>query len=120
MKNKKMSTGKKMAIGAGVVAASVASAGAYYLFGPKAKVHQKKAGALLVKMKKEVASEVKKAKEVSVPLYHKAVDVISKNYAKQYKMHEKEIKSFADKLKDEWKDVNKIVKKGLRVAKNKV
>ena len=107
MKTKKgMSGAKKVAIGAGVVAASVATAGAYYLLGPDAKVHQKKAKTLLGKMKKEVESEIKKAKEVSVPLYHKAVDVISENYAKQYEMHEKDIKAFAKKLKSEWKKIS--------------
>lgn len=102
---KGMSGAKKVAIGAGVVAASVATAGAYYLLGPNAKAHQKKASSLLAKMKKDVASEIKKVKEVSVPLYHKAVDAVSENYAKQYKVHEKDIKAFAKKLKTEWKKV---------------
>jgi hypothetical protein len=105
--NKKMSTGKKMAIGAGIVAIGAATGGAYYILGPNAKAHQKKAAALLNKIKKEVQSEVKKAKEISVPLYHKAVDVISENYAKQYQMHEKDIKAFAKKLKGELKAVSK-------------
>jgi hypothetical protein len=43
-------------------------------------------------------------------LYHKAVDAVSKTYAKQYKAHEKDIKAFANKLKKEWKGVKKIVK----------
>ncbi len=101
----KMSAGKKMAIGAGVAALSAASAGAYYLFGPNAKKHQKKAKVLMEKMKKEVKSEIKKAKEVTVPIYHKAVDVVVDTYAKQYKLHEKDIKAFANKLKKEWKKV---------------
>ncbi|MCX6752581.1 MAG: hypothetical protein NTZ87_03760 [Candidatus Nomurabacteria bacterium] len=108
MKNTKkgMSVGKKVAVGAGLAAIGV---GAYYLLGPNAKVHQKKAEALFLKMKKEVESEIKKVKEVSLPVYHKAVDVISENYAKQYKAHEKEIKAFAKKLKKEWKGVSKKV-----------
>lgn len=100
--NKKMSIGKKVAVGAGIIAAG---AGAYYLLGPKAKAHQKKAKILMTKIEKEVQSEIKKVKEVSVPLYHKAVDVISESYAKQYKMHEKDIKNFAKKLKSQWKGV---------------
>lgn len=101
---KGVSGGKKMVAVAGLAAIG---AGAYYLLGPNAKANQKKASALLVKMKKEVESEIKKAKEVSVPLYHKAVDVISENYAKQYKAHGKDIKAFAKKLKSEWKKVVK-------------
>ncbi|MEI8174402.1 MAG: hypothetical protein WCG28_00445 [bacterium] len=101
-KNSKMSVGKKVVIGAGLAAVG---AGAYYLLGPDAKVHQKKAVALLAKMKKEVQSEVKKVKDVSVPLYHKTVDAVSENYAKQYKVYEKDIKTLAKKLKSEWKSV---------------
>ena len=116
--NKKsgMSGGKMMAMGASVAAAG---AGAYYLFGPKAKTHQKKAKILLNKMEKEVASEIKKVKEVTPPLYHQAVDTISKNYARQYKLHEKDIQAFAKKLKSEWKKAGKVVKKPAKTSKKK-
>jgi len=107
---KKMSNGKKVAIGAGVAALG---AGAFYLLGPNAKSHQKKVKALTEKMKKEIVGEVKKVKEMTPIIYQKAVDVISENYAKQYKLHEKDIKSFANKLKKEWKGVAKNVEKKL-------
>lgn len=120
---KGMSSGKKVAIGAGVAAIGAASAGAYYLFGPNKKAHQKKAKALMAKMKKEAISELKKAKKLSVPMYHKAVDVVSKNYAKQYKAHAKDINAIAQKLKGELKDVEKLAKstakKAVKVAKKK-
>lgn len=112
-----MSGSKKVAIVGGVAAVG---AGAYYLFGPKAKAHQKKAKVLISKMKKEVASEIKKVKKVTPPLYHKAVDIISENYAKQYKLHEKDIQAFANKLKSEWAKANKTVKKTVKNLKNKV
>jgi hypothetical protein len=102
-----ISGGKMVAVGAGIAALG---AGAYYLLGPNAKVHQKKASALMGKIKKEVVSEMKKAKSVTMPMYHKTVDVISSNYAKQYKLHEKDIKALAKKLKGEWKEISKIVK----------
>jgi hypothetical protein len=117
-KNKKsgMSGGKIVAMGAGVAALG---AGTYYLFGPKAKTHQKKAKVLLNKIQKEVASEIKKVKEVTPPLYHQAVDSISENYAKQYKLHEKDIQAFAKKLKSEWKKASKIVRKPTKTSKKK-
>jgi gas vesicle protein len=99
--NLKISTSKKLGIGAGIAAIG---AGAYYLLGPKGKEHQKKVSALLGKMNKEIKSEIKKVKEVSLPLYHKAVDKISETYAKQYKIHGKDIKTFAKKLKSEWRE----------------
>ena len=121
-KKKGMSGGKIIAGVAGVagVAGMAAlGAGAYYFLGPKAKAHQKKAKALVQKMKKEVDKEIKKVKEVTPPLYHQMVDTISKNYAKQYKLHEKDIQAFAEKMKSELKGAKKIVKKAVHQAKKK-
>lgn len=112
-KGKKISMGKKIVLGAGVAALG---AGAYYLLGPKGKENQKKALALASKMKKEVEKEMKKAKKATAPVYYKIIDTISSNYTKQYKLHEKDIKSFAKKLKGEWKKAKKTVKS---VTKNK-
>jgi gas vesicle protein len=117
-KNNKISDGKMMA-GAAAGAAAI-GAGAYYLFGPNGKANQKKVKALATKIKNEVKKEVKKAKEVSTPIYNKAVDVISENYAKQYKLHEKDIKFLADKIKSEWKDISGKAKKAVRQTKTKV
>lgn len=115
-KNTKMSVGKKVALGAGLAAVG---AGAFYLLGPNAKAHQKKVLSLASKMKKEVEKEAKKVKAVTVPMYHKAVDTVSKNYTAQYKLHEKDIKALASKIKSEWKGAQKLVKKAVKVAKKK-
>jgi hypothetical protein len=115
-KKSRMSGGEMMAVGAGIAALG---AGAYCLLGPKAKAHQKKASALMAKMKKEIASEIKKAKTITVPLYHQAVDMAAENYSQKYKMHEKEIKALAQRLKGEWKGINKTVKKSGKSLKKK-
>jgi hypothetical protein len=120
-KKSKISGGEILA---GVAGAAALAGGAYYLLGPKAKAHQKKAKTLMAKMKKEVESELKKAKEESGPMYQKAVDIISENYAKQYQLHGPEIKAFAKKLKREWKGAvkkatPKLVKKSTKTAKKK-
>ena len=115
-----MSKGKMAAIGGGVAALGAISAGAYYLLGPDAKVHQKKALALLSKMKKQVASEVKKAKSITVPIYNKTIDTVSKTYSTQYKAHSKDIQALAKKLKSEWKEVAKKVTKKAPAKKKKV
>jgi hypothetical protein len=113
-----MKKSKKSAISKGVskkgmtaaaVGAAALGAGAYYLMGPDRKAHQKKAKDLMAKMQKEVGSELKKAKVVGTPMYHKAIDMISENYAKQYAMHAPEIKMFAKRLKGEWASVAKKV-----------
>jgi len=116
-KKSKISGGKIIAIGAGVAALG---AGAYYLLGPNAKAHQKKVSTLMLKMKKEVEDEIKKAKNNVGPIYQKVVDTISTNYCKQYEEHEGEIKAFAKKLKSDWKNIPKFVNKTAKKAKRKL
>lgn len=105
--------------GGKIVAAAALGAGAYYLLGPNSKEHRKKAKALFIKMKSEVTKRIRKVKQITPPLYHKAVDAVSKTYAKQYKLHEKDINSFAKKLKTEWQARNKTVKKTARKSKTR-
>lgn len=109
-----------LAVGVGLAAVG---AGAYYMLGPNSKEHQKKVSKLVSKIEKEVKSEIKKAEKITMPIYHKAVDVITENYSKQYNMHEKEIKAIAKKLKSEWKDIAKLadkkVKKSIRSIKKR-
>lgn len=118
---RKISVGKIAAIGAGVAAAG---AGAYYLFGPEGKQHQKKAKAWMKEMQQEVEKNLKKFKSISGPIYKSAVDTIAETYGKQYKEHAGEIKAFAKQLKDEWQNtqskarpVVKAVKKAKRTIK---
>ncbi len=108
---KSVVTKGRVAAAAGVAALG---AGAYYLFGPDAKVHQKKAKQVLERVRKGVTVELKKAKEVTIPLYHKAVDMAAEKYSKEYKLHEKDIKAIAQKLKGEWKQVASKTKKKLK------
>jgi len=100
---KGISVGKAVAIGAGVAAVG---AGAYLLLGPKGKANQKKVGAWMADMKKEVGKEIKKAKNATAPVYHKVVDTVAKTYSKKYKDYSKEIAAFAKTLK-----TNPVVKK---------
>jgi uncharacterized protein HemX len=100
-----MSGKNKVALGMGAVALGAGVAGAYYLLGPKAKIHQKKVLALTAKMKKDLTAKAKKVKDMTEPLYKKTVDTLAATYGKQYKAHEKDIKAFAKKLKAEWKKV---------------
>lgn len=114
---KKGNTKKKDGMSGGKMATmATLGAGVYYLLGPDAKAHQKKASVLMGKIKKEVGSEMKKAKKASEPMYHKLIDVISSNYIKQYGAHEGEIKALNKKLKSEWKGAEKLAKKTAKKA----
>ncbi len=112
-----MSKGAMVAIGAG---AAALGAGAYYLLGPKRKEHQKKAKAMMDKMKKEVIHQVKNAKEISLPIYHKVVDSVAETYSKEYEMHEAEIKALAKKLKGQYKSAAHKAKSTIKKAKKKI
>jgi hypothetical protein len=92
----------KTGMAAAAAGAAAVGAGAYYLLGPNAKAHQKKVSTIVSKMKKEVEKQAKKAEDLSTPIYHKVVDAVAENYAKQYKMHENDIRYIAQKIKQEW------------------
>ena len=118
IKNKKIvSVGKVAVVGAGVVSVS---AGAYYLFGPKGKQHQRMAKNCLVKMEKDIEIKIKKAKSVTKPIYHGAVDAMAKTYSEQYKEYSGEINAFAKKLKSEWKDTEKKVVPVIKKTKSAI
>lgn len=108
-----VSVGKVAAISAGVAALG---AGAYYLLGPDAKKNQKKVGAWMDAAEKEISSVVKKAQKVSEPIYHNLVDGLVSKYASQYNMKEKEMATFAKKLKSEWKGTKTAVTKKAAAA----
>lgn len=75
-KKKKMSAGKKVAIGAG---AAAAAAGAYYFFGPKGKEHRMEAGAWATKAEQKFLSI---ARELEMQAAGKANKVIKKAASK--------------------------------------
>jgi hypothetical protein len=57
----------------------------------------------LIRMSQTFSRIFDKAEEAINKIGDKAVNIVSKNYANQYKMHKKDIKSFTKKLKNEWK-----------------
>lgn len=115
----KMSTKKALTIGAIGAAVATIGAGAYYLLGPSGKEHQKKVKNLMSNIKKEVVKDVKKVKDFTVPTYNKIVDTISDTYTTKYGEYKKDIKGFAKKLKEEWEDASKLVKKKVSSTKKK-
>ncbi len=119
LKRGKMSRKKVLTIGAIGAAVATIGAGAYYLLGPNAKEHQKKVKGLMTKMKKEVIKDVKKVKDLTAPTYNKIVDTVSETYTKNYDEYKKDIQGFAKKLKEEWEDASKLVKKKISSSKKK-
>lgn len=112
---KKISTGKKVAIGAGVAALAV---GAYFLFGPDGKKNQKKLKGWMGDMKDEIIKKLEAAKEVTQPMYEEVVDTVAGKYAAMGGMDKKEILALAKTLKKNWKSMMGAMKGGKDTAKS--
>ena len=80
-KNKKMSGGKKMVL----AGAAAVGAGAYYLLGPDAKKHQKKASVLMSKVKKEIKIGIAKGKQLEKEWKSVSKNTITKSASKKKK-----------------------------------
>lgn len=96
-----MSAGKLLAAEAGLAAVGGA---AYYLLGPNAKKHQKKAGLFMRKAQKEVKKDLQKAKVLATPTYKKYSPVVKKSVKKAVRIVKKDIK----------KSIKKDIKKSTR------
>jgi len=105
---KKNTTGKVLAVGAGIAALSAA---AYVLFGPDAKKNRKKISGWATKMKGEIIEKFEKMQDVTEPIYNKVIDDVSKKYAKSKTITEEEIKRVVSELKKHWKANSKVKKK---------
>ena len=109
-----ISTGKVVAIGAGVAALGGA---AYYLFGPNGKKNQKKAKAWMVKMEKDVANKAKKIKNMTMPMYHSVVEDVIKPYIAKNAPDAKEIKAYGVMLKKQWDKMKSMGKSDMNKGK---
>lgn len=109
-------TTKKVLIGAGLAAG--AALAAYLLTSPK----DRKKAALAVKnwmsdMKKEVASRVKSAKDLTQQKYESIVDEVAPKYETLKDVSANEVKSFSKELKAHWGNLLKATSKIKRAKK---
>ncbi len=100
----KSSTGKVLAVSAGIAALG---AGAYLLFGPDAKKNQKKAKGWLVKMKGEIIEKMEQAKEVTAPVFSSIVDEVGTQYSKAKNIDTTELRAGIADIKRQWKGMAK-------------
>ncbi len=101
---KGMSTGAKIGIGAGLVAAGVA---AYLLLGPDGKKNRKTVSKWGDMMKGEIAKKVKSAKSLTESAYHDVIDEIHTKYQKIKGVDKKELAMLAAELRKHWKVISK-------------
>lgn len=113
-KKEKVSTGKKVAIGAAVAGLVAAAAGVYLLkTNPKAKAWAKKA-------KKDVLEGVKKMKAANEKAYQSIVKNVMKGYEKMKEVSPEDVEALTKELKGYWKEIQKEVAKEKEKALKKV
>ncbi len=107
---------QKIALGVGAGAAALAAgAAATYLFATKkGKQTRKQLAVWLEKAQKDVAKELKQAKQVSKKVYDQAVDAVVAQYKKAKKIDPQDLVALAGELKTHW---NAIAKEAATSAK---
>lgn len=102
------STGKNIAVAAGIAGlAAAAIAGGYFFYGKDGAKHRKTIKAWSIKAKGEVLEKLEKAKELSEEVFHQAVDAASAKYSKTKGVTPEDIEDFTKNLKKHWKDIKK-------------
>lgn len=109
---KKMSTGGKVAVGAGLAALAVAAAGTYFLFGTKkgAKARKQIKGWTL-KAKGEVLEKMEVLQDINEKAYNKIVDEVKAGYKKVKNIDAKDVEAFGKEMKSHWKGIKAEVEK---------
>lgn len=123
MQKKGMSTGGKVAIGAGLAALAAAAAGTYFLFGTKkgAKARKQVKGWML-KAKGEVLEKMEALQDMNEEIYNKIVEEVKSGYKKVKSIDSKDVEAFGKEMKAHWKGIKKEIEKkakGKTVKKSK-
>lgn len=117
-KKKSLSTTEKVGIGVGLTAAAVAAAGAYFLYGSKDAVKNRKSvKSWMLKAKAEVLEKLEKAQEMSKEEYEALIDTIGTSYAAVKEVSKAEVDTFKKEMKKHWAEIEK---KGKKAAPAKV
>ncbi len=112
MANKKIriSNGKKVAMGAGIAAAGLAT---YMLLGPKGKKNRKNVKNWARNMEKDIVKNIEKVKDLSGPAYEKIIDQAREKYEKVKSIDADEMAMILSNLRKHWSAIakkHKIVK----------
>lgn len=120
--SKKAQQARTMALetGAGILTAAALAAGAAYLLSGKKR--QAKAKAWVVKTRREIAANIKRARKMHEVEYKRIVDAAVKRYGSLSDANKAELAGVATDLKNEWQRLQKVArtaktspKKGSRV-----
>jgi len=117
---KGMSTGNKVAIGAGLAALAAAAAGTYFLYGTKkgAKARKQIKGWSL-KAKGEILEKMEKLGEINEKVYNQVVDEVKAGYKKVKSIDAKDVEAFGKEMKAHWKGIKGEIEKKAKGKKKK-
>lgn len=105
---KELSTAQKVGIGFGLTAAAVSAAGAYFLYGSKDAVkNRKKVKGWMLKAKGEILEKLEKAEAITEEEYKALVETASKAYGTVKSATEGEVKDFQREMRQHWLELQK-------------
>lgn len=98
-------------IGLGLVATVAAVAGAYFLYGSKSAIKNRKSvKSWTLKAKGEILEQLENMAEVNEEIYHTVIKEVSEKYQVIKEISEKDIAEFTKELRDHWKSIEKEIK----------
>ena len=98
----------KLGIGVGLTAAAVAAAGAYFLYGSKDAVKNRKVvKSWAIKAKGEVLEALEKAEQMTEDEFNKLVGTVASTYGQVQKLSQTELADFKKEMSANWKSLAK-------------
>lgn len=106
---KKVTTGEKVAVGAGIAALAAFAAAGYFLYGKDGAKNRKKVRGWMLKAKGEVLEGVEKMKDVSEADYKLIVDKVGAKYKAVKNIDPAEVEAMVRELHGHWKNIKKSI-----------
>ncbi|MBI5077857.1 MAG: hypothetical protein HZB11_00620 [Candidatus Yonathbacteria bacterium] len=106
---KTVSTGTKVAIGAGISALAAFAAAGYFLYGKDGAKNKKKVRGWMLKAKGEVLEGVEKLKDVTEDQYAKIVDKVGARYKAVKSIDPAEVELMMKELRGHWRNIKKSI-----------
>ena len=111
MKNKNtgITTGEKVAVGAGIAALAAFAAAGYFLYGKDGEKKRKKVRGWMLKAKGEVLEGVEKLKDVTEEQYAAIIEKVGAKYKAVKNIDPAEVEAMAKELRGHWKNIKKSI-----------
>lgn len=105
----KVTTGEKVAVGAGIAALAAFAAAGYFLYGKDGAKNRKKVRGWMLKAKGEVLEGVEKLKDVTEEQYEMIVSKVGSKYKAAKNIDPEEVDAMIKELRGHWKNIKKSI-----------